>query len=351
MKEILESDDPAKAAMSEFGNPENKCCLRNAKDVTRGMITIIDASAGIETHNQFKHFTARIIGNTLVVVYHKDRCQHDEGTDGVWQDELYAIQLFDLDGKPGHICELQLARQKMCIARGELGGHELFDDVRGIIELLAQLGVKIEKTPPLDGEALEKKYLERLEEAKQKQLGIEKELNDARDKAHEMKALAADRGAIIHRNHSTIEGKDAVIEEKDAAVKGSEAVIEGKDAVIEGNEAAIKVKDTAIKGNEAVIEEKDAVIKVKDTVIEEKDAAIEEKDAKLKAAERQHKQDKETIARLTREAEERSASTKHVSSVSEREESEFDGFDQAALKPARELEVPAHPGVEVDCSA
>lgn len=46
-----------------------------------------------------------------------------------------------------HLCEVQIARKKMAVVRGELGGHHIFDDIRSMLEFLRQIGVEIPKRP------------------------------------------------------------------------------------------------------------------------------------------------------------------------------------------------------------
>ena len=246
MRKIIDSDDPAKEVMLVFGSP---LCLPSAKDVIRGMITVVNADAGIKVHKAFAVLTGK---KKMAVVWHKDRCQHGEGTPGGWQDELYAIALPGEDGTFGHICELQLARKEMAVARGTLGLHDVFDAVRGVTELLRQLGVKVKSTPPLSKEELQKEFSQRFDEAEKVRLETARKLNESMSKvlALEERVRALD---VVHA--AVLDEKDTALNEKDATIQSNVAALNEKDAALQDASRIHQANSVVIKDLKASLQQ------------------------------------------------------------------------------------------------
>ena len=265
MERVLASADPAQEVLIIFGGPKG---LRSAKDIVRGMITVVDGAAGLKVH---KALAEQRRAKKMDVVWHKDRCQHGQGTPGGWQDELYAIA-FPVEkgggGGYGHICELQLARRRMAIARGELGLHDVFDAVRGVLELLGQLGIKLPQKPTLSAEEIHAELSKRIDQGKKEHLETTRKLNEAN----------ANLAGLSERNdamHAAVVANVAALKELRESSDAMRATTRDADAALEG-------KDSELGFVQATLEEKDAALKEQGAALEEQGAALKEKDAALK---------------------------------------------------------------------
>ena len=285
MERVLASADPAQEVLIIFGGPKG---LRSAKDIVRGMITVVDAAAGLKVH---KALAEQRRAKKMDVVWHKDRCQHGQGTPGGWQNELYAIA-FPVEkgggGGYGHICELQLARRRIAIARGELGLHDVFDAVRGVLELLGQLGIKLPQKPTLSAEEIHAELSKRIDQSKKDHLETTRKLNEANanlaglsERNDAMHAAAVANIAALKELRESSDTMHATTRDADAALEGKDSELGFVQATLDEKDAALEEKDAALKEKDAALDEKDSELGFVQATLEEKDAALEEKDAAL----------------------------------------------------------------------